>query len=452
MNQVVAISGNASFCKFIALLWQRLVLFVFLVATCATGHVADGQSNSIWDEDLLKMQLHDVTVKPNFMLNPNPMLNAWQEIGRHYLLRCNIYFEGTASSPDAIFSFHSASTTGKELLEAFLTTYSEYTYTQDQQTGVIWVHPKRIEFRDILSQKVRVAKTALQVSMYQDIFAPLKRILAPEKIAGNPLGDGGWAYNTFGFCLDLPAGEYSVRDLLDYCCVANPNLVFALTPGWSGVQAPKMCLDIANLNYDNPMAPPRNGAIRYWEIEVGKTTNGAPSPDEVEEALADPNPRIRTAAVRYLGLTSANYDKGALIKPDIINPDSLRRSAWAAFEMKYLLEPGMGDYPGIIGTKWPMMALTNNLAQVDPGLALLISMEVAREKKDASILDAFASHKFSEAEIAVIKHDLYRIARASKLVRDKLIELKFDAPELSAAALRELENTNLFTLAPRDKN
>ena len=50
--------------------------------------------------------------------------------------------------------------------------------------------------------------------------------------------------------------------------------------------------------------------------------------------------------------------------------------------------------------------------------------------------------------IAVIKPDLIRIARKSKLVRDKLSKMSLDDPELSPDGLHELEWTNRFTLAP----
>jgi len=76
---------------------------------------------------------------------------------------------------------------------------------------------------------------------------------------------------------------------------------------------------------------------------------------------------------------------------------------------------------------------------------------LAMERKDASVMDVVSGHKFTAAEIAEVKPDVYRIARESKLVRDKLVEMKFDVPELSAAALTELADTNLFTLVPAEK-
>jgi hypothetical protein len=139
----------------------------------------------------------------------------------------------------------------------------------------------------------------------------------------------------------------------------------------------------------------------------------------------------------------------------VASPD-LKTDVWELLGFKCANLVGHGESAFFI--KEPKFSGTNraitmrNLARVNPGLALVTSMELAREQQDPSTMDMVAGHKFTEAEIAVIKPDVYRIARESKLVRDKLIQMKFEAPELSPAGLHELENTNLFILAPPDNN
>jgi hypothetical protein len=213
-----------------------------------------------------------------------------------------------------------------------------------------------------------------------------------------------------------------------------------------------MICDVIHLNYQNPLAPPRTAAVKYWDTEIGNATNVVPSGDEIGAALADPNPRIRAVACRYLELTPLSFDRRDLLKTN--SSAELRKSLWAMLEVKSITFPPGSSFPMLSNRKvpWVMSAFTNNLAQVDPGLALLTSMELALEKKDTSIMDCVTGHEFTKAEIAVIKPDVYRIARASKLVRDKLLEMKFAAPELSAQSLHELENTNLFTLVQTYKN
>jgi hypothetical protein len=78
-------------------------------------------------------------------------------------------------------------------------------------------------------------------------------------------------------------------------------------------------------------------------------------------------------------------------------------------------------------------------------------MELARENNDSRLMEVVADHKFTGAEIAMIKPELYRIARESKLVREELLKMHFDVPELSVTALSELESTNFFTLVPEDR-
>ena len=48
------------------------------------------------------------------------------------------------------------------------------------------------------------------------------------------------------------------------------------------------------------------------------------------------------------------------------------------------------------------------------------------------------------AEIESIKPDLYRIVRESKLVREKLLDMKIELPGLSAEALQDLGNSNVY--------
>lgn len=88
----------------------------------------------------------------------------------------------------------------------------------------------------------------------------------------------------------------------------------------------------------------------------------------------------------------------------------------------------------------------------NPSLALLTSLQLAKEKRDTSYLDKLVSkHTFNEAEIVAIKPELYRMARSSKAVRDKLLAMKSQVPELSPQAIGELEKTNFFTLVPLEE-
>jgi hypothetical protein len=58
-------------------------------------------------------------------------------------LRANLYWDPKAIAGPAGFAFNRENTTGKEVMDAFLAAYSDYTRTQDQETGVLWLHPKK---------------------------------------------------------------------------------------------------------------------------------------------------------------------------------------------------------------------------------------------------------------------------------------------------------------------
>ena len=112
------------------------------------------------------------------------------------------------------------------------------------------------------------------------------------------------------------------------------------------------------------------------------------------------------------------------------------------------------------GTQDTLAEMTRSLPRLgedlkkieNPKLALLASLQLTNEKQDTSYLDAIVSkHAYTEAEIASIKPDLYRMARSSKAIRDKLTEMKSQVPALSPEALSELENNSFLTLVREEK-
>ena len=167
------------------------------------------------------MELHDVQIQADHFPG------VWGELVNKYLLRVNLYMDAAAVSDETLwkpFSLHKNRTTGKELFAAILTAYPSMTYTQSQETGIIWFHPKRVRYDDILSQKVRIAPGASGVPMYSDVYLPLCKLLAPNVIdVGDAIKMGLVAtameidpatrqppipYHLF-YDVNLPAGVYS---------------------------------------------------------------------------------------------------------------------------------------------------------------------------------------------------------------------------------------------------
>jgi len=441
--------------------WKRIIhLAILLAGMTSIVRAADIQIKSKWDADLLNVTIHNVSIKSG------RMQWAWEEISKQYLLRANFYMDAGSDSDTTTFEFKKESATGKELLEAFLAAFPAYTYTQNPESGVIWIHPKRIKYGDILNQKIKIDHPAHQVPMYRDVYIPLLKLLAPNVVdsydnragisymgiidpaTGKPPIPIGMFYD-----VDLPAGVYSAREILDLCCVANPSKAFVVRPAY-GKQEP-LVIFLEGLHAYNPLVPPQDEAVRFWELEIGKPTNGMPSNEEVRAAMSDAtNPEKRIAASLYVEACEFNYSPAILIG----NADGSEQAIWTALEVESAewRDALWSDAHARFFTEMPrsIPRMGEDLKKIEnPDLALLVSMQLMREKQDTSYLDAIVSkHTYTKEEIASIKPELVRAARSSEIVRDKLKGMKLNVPELSPEALHELENTNLFTLVPAEKN
>ena len=81
---------------------------LLIVAGVGTASAAGVSLRSLWDENLLRVELEDVSIKPN------AMIMAWREIGSKYLLRSNFYQDVAATADSTLFSFQRGHATGKE--------------------------------------------------------------------------------------------------------------------------------------------------------------------------------------------------------------------------------------------------------------------------------------------------------------------------------------------------
>ena len=424
--------------KLIKLSGVLLMLSVFAWGAM-TSQVCGAESK--WDKALLNMGFRDVSI------NAVGMPAAWREITTRYLLRANIYIDAQADSVSQAFIFKKEDATGREILGALLAAHPAYTYTQDRETGVLWIHPKRIKYEDILNQKIRVVRPAHQIRLFTGIYEPLCSLLSSDVIAAS-LPKAGSPSSAYSYFVDLPSGVCSAREILNSCSTANPTKAFAV--GLESVKSSnKLSISICDLHYLNPMALPRVAALKFWEIDIGKPANEIPSAHEVNAALCDANSTKRWAAVAYLEAAQANYSPVKLIE----KADEPEKAVWVALGVENTLYRGIGDLTFFKNVAAHIPEFMNDFVQIkDPKLALIASLEMTREKQDASYLDAIVSkHKYSEAEIASIKPDIYRLAHEYPLALDKLEAMKLDVPEFSPKALHELAETNLFILVPADQ-
>jgi hypothetical protein len=423
-------------------------IYLLLLLPISATNAFSEPISSKWDTDSLFTDIGGVHI------HAYSAEDAWREITTQYLLRVNLYMDDPAVPDQRTFVFDKDQATGKEIVDAFVATYKTYTYKQNPDTGIIWLHPKRVKYADILSQRISITSHGNNaVPMYTYVYLPLCNMLRPTILDssevpgpvdmlldsnGKPPFPYTWLYD-----VELPVGVYTAREILDFCCVADPTKAFQVRP----VQWRQNSLVISreNLLSGDPLSPPRKQAVRFWGVVIGKSTNGIPSLDEIRKAMSNSDPGKRLAASLYVEACFMNYAPISLIGKAADSDQAI----WTALGEEYAewREADTNYFTELI-PRIPRLA--KDLQNIrDPRLALLASLQLTRENRDTSYLDSIVEkHVYTEAEIASIKPELTRMARSSKAVRDKLMEMKSQVPELSPAALRELADTNSILVLP----
>jgi hypothetical protein len=278
--------------------------------------------------------------------------------------------------------------------------------------------------------------------MYSYILRPLCDLLSsqleePNAVNGFPLQ---WTYD---YCVDLPSGICSVRDIVNFCCIADFNQAFYLVPDFNG----KLIICPYFLSYDNPLTPPRAASVKYWELQIGNPTNSIPSYFEISLAISDSDAEKRIAARRFLDATVENYRR-----MDLVNRENDPvKVIWAALGLKDVESKGTEDDSLYISKMGNVMRVyTQNIDHLNFGLRLLMSMELFRERNDTNLLNWATNGTASDAELGQILPDVCRIAHESKLVRNGLSMIKWDG-KLNSAALNELDESNLFVLVAAER-
>jgi hypothetical protein len=301
------------------------------------------------------------------------------------------------------------------------------------------LYPKKIKYSDILNQKIKVYDYAVRLAMYNEVLLP---IFNANDIEGSASCNYERTKTTLNhFRVDLPPGILTIRDILNFCCAENPMAAFYITPvsSWNPGNG-KKCISPLNLRYDNPLASPRVLAIKIWEAEIGKTASNGPTMNEISIAMSDPNPRKRWAALNYYKSSEIYYNTD-----DIINNTNRQNGIWTTISLKSI-ETISEDQKYLSSKINAAEFFTNRLFHTDYSLALLVSMELAVEKNDASVMNVLLNHKFSASEISIIKPDIIRLARHFKLIRDQLMKMHIEDTDFSPNHLIEMERAKIIVL------
>lgn len=191
----------------------------FSTARSLNGQTVGSESN--WDARLPQVELHGVHIKCN--PEPGSFVVAWKRISTPFGIRAVlVYDHEQLSSLNVTFEFDKENCTVDELVKAFVAAYPGYTYTRDRATGVLWMHPAAVAYDQILAAKVRVPRDLIEVPLLTGIWQKLVS-LGPLRISGTTGGPKAAELNTYDCPVSLPSGTYSVRDLINRCCVSLPE-------------------------------------------------------------------------------------------------------------------------------------------------------------------------------------------------------------------------------------
>ena len=354
----------------------------------------------IWDHELPSLALNNVSV------HAGSLTEAWKSLSTQYLLR-SVLVVANEVSESRPFDYESVACTARDLYDAFANRYG-LTWTQDERTGISWLHPLNLPYDHLLTARVHVAQGHLGLPMQSGIL----ETLGTSRAAGITVKQWGSLFlNTFDYAVDVPTGVHTVRDLLNLCCVANPTKTFLARTNRDGV-----FVTAVNLVSDQAGSVPA-GALRWWDLGIAQgRVQRAPTSEQVIAALADRKAEVRCAARNYLEaiIWSAPVDEWAA------RSVPTAQALWMCIGISSVLVRSEQ------ATHWASIETmqqrgTNSfLAECEPGLAVMTSLELARLARNTRGLEVVTKRSVAAEEVAEVASDACRVAAVSPFVREAL--------------------------------
>ena len=375
------------------------LLAVLAPLSALDGATANAVQPSDWDAALPALELRQVDLKA-------PSLEkAWQQLSTAYLVRSILYVEPSARTV-APFQFRCDRCRVRDIFAALVRAYPDFTWTADQATGLLWIHPKARPMSGILNERLRLVRPACAVPLQTGVLLPLAH-LPGERITVARAGTA--MTNTLDVATDLPAGEYRLRDLLVAACKAHPTKTFYLRSagGRNEVTAVHLGTDLKR---------PPAGALLWWRLHFGAPSGATPSRGELAARLASTSADHRAAAREYLEAVAWQIDLDALVQGVPRTKQEAARAVWVAVGTASVVarvpqathRASEGQLKALLG---------------GDGLAAERSLRVLAELTRASLAgEAQVSPKVSKQNLAVgelspILHDLLRLAHTSEPAR-----------------------------------
>lgn len=228
-----------------------------------------------------------------------------------------------------------------------------------------------------------------------------------------------------------------MRDLLNTCCIANPNRTFYIQvytnrkPQFTVISAVSLLSDISD---KNKSTAPRPGILLFWTLEIGRFTGPAPTNDQIVAKLANPDPRIRWAARMYTQAMIWHFHFEELMN----KPQPQEQALWVCLgAINAFVRSEEVTYTD--GIKKMQTVSKDFFENGDPNLAVLVAVELARLAKDVTALNIVSQRKLRPGALTGIKSEINYSARLSSKVRDALRLTGTDWLAASDPSLRNLD-------------
>lgn len=365
-----------------------------------------------WDQVLPGLRLDHVRI------HASSLTEAWKTLSTEHAAR-SVLVATNQENEHRPFQYESTSCTFRDIYQALASRY-QLTLTQDGETGITWFHPDWQPYLGILRSKIDVPHDQWGLPMQSGILMALEN----DGIAEIRIKQWGTLFlNTFNYAVDVPSGDYTVRELLNLCCLANPTKTFLVHS-----QDGKFFITAVNLVSDERRSVPP-GALLLWDVEVGGQRGPAgPEEEQIVIALATPAMQVRQAARNYLEsqIWTVNveqwWSRG-------FSAEQILWSCVGLMSILVRLEDATHS-PSVETMK--RLATPEFLMQGEAGLAVTVALDLARLAKDLTALRIVESRKLTSTDLAGIVSDACRIAALSTDVREVL---KTKAAEVLLQAL-----------------
>ncbi|MGD0077534.1 MAG: hypothetical protein ABSB91_02780 [Sedimentisphaerales bacterium] len=397
---------RANICSNTASIIYSGLFLLLLTFVNQAGANNENLRTSVWDFALPSLDLSNVEI------NAVSLQDAWEQISSNFLLR-SVLVVSDNTLTDAPFTFKARRCSGAELLDALAASYRDFMWTQDRNTGVIWFHPIDFPLAKILPSKIQIDNEQLGVPMQTGILEAIEDI--PNGIRVKQWGTG--FTNTFNYPVDLHAGEYSVREILNACCVSNPNKTFYIQL-YTKREPQFTVISAVNLLPLSALTAPRPGVLLFWKLTIGNLTAPAPTNEQIAAELSNSDSKIRWAACKYTeAMLLSHWDFP--YEEWMNKSQSPEQALWICLSaINVFVHSEKATY--IDGIKKMQSVNKDFFEKGDPNLAVLVALELAQLANDANALNIVSQRKFTPCALKQIKSEINYNARISSKVRNAL--------------------------------